>query len=118
MGLLDQILGNVLQPQQTGTGSPSSGIGGVLMNMLGGGGNRTAGREAVLAASSPTSSKLDWVILLNRGSVTAPINRSRRSSCRRFLAMIRCRPWPATPVWRLMIFCRSSASTSPAWSMA
>jgi uncharacterized protein YidB (DUF937 family) len=43
MGLLDQILGNVLQPQQTGTGSPSSGIGGVLMNMLGGGGNRTPG---------------------------------------------------------------------------
>jgi len=43
MGLLDQILGNVLQPQQTRTGSPSSGIGGVLMNMLGGGGSRTAG---------------------------------------------------------------------------
>jgi uncharacterized protein YidB (DUF937 family) len=42
MGLLDQILGNVLQPQQTGTGSSPSGIGGVLMNMLGGGGNRTA----------------------------------------------------------------------------
>jgi uncharacterized protein YidB (DUF937 family) len=43
MGLLDQILGNVLQPQQTGTGSPPSGICGVVMNMLGGGGNRTAG---------------------------------------------------------------------------
>jgi uncharacterized protein YidB (DUF937 family) len=43
MALLDQILGNVLQPHQTGTGSSSSGIGGVLMNMLAGGGNRTAG---------------------------------------------------------------------------
>jgi len=43
MGLLDQILGNVLQPQQTATGSSSSGIGGVLMNMLGGGGDRAAG---------------------------------------------------------------------------
>ena len=43
MGLLDQILGNVLQPQQTGTGSLPSGIGGVLMNMLGGGDNRAAG---------------------------------------------------------------------------
>jgi uncharacterized protein YidB (DUF937 family) len=43
MGLLDQIVGNVLQPQQTGTGSSPSGIGGVLMNMLGGGDNRTAG---------------------------------------------------------------------------
>jgi uncharacterized protein YidB (DUF937 family) len=42
MGLLDQILGNVLQSQETGTGSSPSGIGGVLMNMLGGGGNRTA----------------------------------------------------------------------------
>jgi uncharacterized protein YidB (DUF937 family) len=42
-GLLDQILANVLQPQQTGTGSSSSGIAGVLLNMLGGGGNRTAG---------------------------------------------------------------------------
>ena len=43
MGLLDQILGQVLQPQQTGTGASPSGMGGVLMNMLGGGDNRTAG---------------------------------------------------------------------------
>ncbi len=42
MGLLDQVLGQVLQPQQTGTAA-SSGIGGVLMNLLGGSGNRTAG---------------------------------------------------------------------------
>jgi uncharacterized protein YidB (DUF937 family) len=42
MGLLDQVLGQVLQSQQTGTAA-SSGIGGVLMNLLGGGGNRTAG---------------------------------------------------------------------------
>jgi uncharacterized protein YidB (DUF937 family) len=41
MSLLDQILGNVLQPQQTGTGSSSSGIGAVLTNMLAGGSNRT-----------------------------------------------------------------------------
>ena len=43
MGLLDQVLGQVLQSQQTGTGASSSGIGGVLMNLLGGGGDRTAG---------------------------------------------------------------------------
>ncbi len=43
MGLLDQIVGNVLQSQEPGTGSSPSGIGGVLMNMLGGGGDRTAG---------------------------------------------------------------------------
>jgi uncharacterized protein YidB (DUF937 family) len=48
MALLDQILGNVLQPQQTGTGSSSSGIGGVLMNMLGGGGDRAAGARGGL----------------------------------------------------------------------
>jgi uncharacterized protein YidB (DUF937 family) len=42
MGLLDQVLGQVLQSQQTGTAA-SSGIGGVLMNLLGGSGNRTAG---------------------------------------------------------------------------
>jgi uncharacterized protein YidB (DUF937 family) len=42
MGLLDQVLGQVLQSQQTGTAA-SSGVGGVLMNLLGGGGNRTAG---------------------------------------------------------------------------
>ena len=43
MALLDQILGNLLHPQQTGTGSSASGIGAVLRNMLAGGGNRTAG---------------------------------------------------------------------------
>ncbi len=43
MGLLDQIVGNVLQSQQSGTGASPSGIGGVLMNMLGGGAGRTAG---------------------------------------------------------------------------
>ena len=42
MSLLDQILGQVLAPQQ-GTGTSSSGIGGVLMNLLGGGGNPTEG---------------------------------------------------------------------------
>lgn len=43
MGLLDQVLGQVMSPQQAGTGSSQSGIAGVLMNMLGEGGNRTAG---------------------------------------------------------------------------
>jgi uncharacterized protein YidB (DUF937 family) len=43
MGLLDQVLGQVLSPQQTGAGTSQSGIAGVLMNMLGGGGNQTAG---------------------------------------------------------------------------
>jgi uncharacterized protein YidB (DUF937 family) len=43
MGLLDQLVGQVLAPQQTGAGASSSGIGGVLMNILGGGGNQTAG---------------------------------------------------------------------------
>jgi hypothetical protein len=114
MALLDQILGNVLQPQQTGTGSSSSGIGRVLMNMLGGGGSRTAGAGGGLGGLLSSSSKLDWAILLNPGSVTGPTNRSRRSSYRQFSATIRSRPWHAMRVWRLMIFCRSSASTSPA----
>jgi uncharacterized protein YidB (DUF937 family) len=42
MGLLDQVLGEVLAPQR-GAGTSTSGIGGVLMNMLGGGSNQTAG---------------------------------------------------------------------------
>ena len=43
MSLLDQVLGQVLSPQQTGTGTSPSRMAGVLMNMLGGSGNRTAG---------------------------------------------------------------------------
>jgi uncharacterized protein YidB (DUF937 family) len=43
MGLLDQVLREVLAPQQ-GAGTSASGIGGVLTNMLSGGnGNQTAG---------------------------------------------------------------------------
>jgi uncharacterized protein YidB (DUF937 family) len=42
MGLLDDILGQVLAPQQTGAGAAHSGIAGALLNMLGGG-NRAAG---------------------------------------------------------------------------
>jgi uncharacterized protein YidB (DUF937 family) len=43
VGLLDQVLNQVLTPQQTATGSPPSGIAGVLMNMLSGGGSPGAG---------------------------------------------------------------------------
>ena len=36
MGLLDQLVGQVLGQQQTGAATPSSGIGGVLTQLLGG----------------------------------------------------------------------------------
>jgi uncharacterized protein YidB (DUF937 family) len=43
MGLLDQVLGQVLSSQQPGAGTSPSGIAGVLMNIVGGGGTGTAG---------------------------------------------------------------------------
>jgi uncharacterized protein YidB (DUF937 family) len=53
MGLyeLGQVLRQVLSPQQAGTGTSSAGMAGVLMNMLGGGGNRTAGTARGLGGS-------------------------------------------------------------------
>jgi uncharacterized protein YidB (DUF937 family) len=118
MGLLDQILGNVLQPQQTGTGSPSSGIGGVLMNMLGGGGNRTAGTGGGLGGLLSSFEQAGLAHIAQSWIGNGPNQPVSPQQLQTFSATIRCRPWPTTPVWRLMIFCRSSASTSPAWSMA
>jgi uncharacterized protein YidB (DUF937 family) len=48
VGLLDQVLNQVLAPQQTATGSAPSGIAGVLMNVLSGGGSGQAGGLAGL----------------------------------------------------------------------
>ena len=39
MGLLDQLVGQVLGQQQTGTGTSSSGMGSVLTQLLGGQGS-------------------------------------------------------------------------------
>ena len=50
VGLLDQVLSQVLAPQQTATGSAPSGIAGVLMNVLSGGGTGQAGGLAGLVS--------------------------------------------------------------------
>jgi uncharacterized protein YidB (DUF937 family) len=50
VGLLDQVLSQVLAPQQTtGTAPASSGIAGVLMNMLGGRSAETGGLSGLLS---------------------------------------------------------------------